>query len=248
MRRKDHAVLRRKAAKSKVDSSVGPKNEAALVRAKEFEKFAAQQGEMVAGAEEAAVSLDYEAVTEIVRKGQELAEDEEAWQEFITLPFWTVEVKKGRPKPEDRPEAIRYMLRRYRGSSELQSKQASDRWRAVRVLLDEDIPPSRMMKAFEQRGGYRGINRPKREGQSFVESAAKTVRAKPSSVGSGTTSGLPDKTAVSCVLKAVFPDNVRALTSLTVPCKVKLIGTIEELGAMTEIRVQRLVKLKPRDS
>ncbi|RUW89172.1 hypothetical protein [Mesorhizobium sp. M7A.F.Ca.US.010.02.1.1] len=243
----NHAVLRRKAArKSNGDSSGRPKNEAARRKAQEFERFAADQGDMIEGMAEATVQLDYEAVAAIVAKGQELARDERAWLEFIALPFWTDEVKKGRPKPKHRPEAVRFMLRRYRGSSE--SKQASERWRAVKVLLDEGTPPSRMVKTLEQRGGYRGINRSKREGQSSVKTEAKSVSAKPSGVGSSMTSGLPDKTAVSCLLKAVFPDNVRSLTSLAVPCKVKLIGTIEELGAMTEIRVQRLVKLKPRDS
>ncbi|MBM2711073.1 hypothetical protein JQK88_07385 [Mesorhizobium caraganae] len=236
----NHAVLRRKAAReSRGDSSGRPKNEAARRKAEEFEQFAADQGDMVGGMEEATVQLDYEAVAAIVAKGQELARDEKAWQEFITLPFWTGEVKKGRPKPKHRPEAVRFMLRRYRGSSE--SKQASERWRAVKVLLEEGIPPSRIAKTLEQRGGYRGINRSKRKGQDSVRTEAKSVSAKP-------TSGLPDQTAVSCFLKAVFPDNVRALTSLAVPCKVKLIGTIEELGAMTEIRVQRFVKLKPRHS
>ncbi|RUU16290.1 hypothetical protein EOD10_10605 [Mesorhizobium sp. M7A.T.Ca.TU.009.01.3.2] len=229
----DHAVITRKAAhKSKGDSSVSPKNEAALIRAKEFEKFAAQQGEMVAGAEESAVILDYEAVAEIVRKGQELAQDEEAWPEFITLPFWTVEVKKGRPKPEDRPEAIRYMLRRYRGSSELQSKQASDRWRAVKVLLAEGVKPHRMAAILEKRGGYRGINRPNRNGQTSAKVAPM---------------GKSKSEASICILEADFGQNIDWLTRLQMPCRVGLVGFIDELGVPLKMRIEKFARVKGKE-
>lgn len=184
---------------------------------------------MVAGAEEAAVSLDYEAVAEIVRKGQKLAKDEEAWPQFITLPFWTVEVKKGRPKPEDRPEAIRYMLRRYRGSSELQSKQASDRWRAVKVLLAEGVKPHRMAAILEKRGGYRGINRPKRNGQTSSEVAPKDKSKSEAS---------------NCLFEADFGPNIDWLTRLETPCRIGLIGFVEEVGVPIKIRVEKFQRMK----
>ncbi|RWM94032.1 MAG: hypothetical protein EOR86_17745 [Mesorhizobium sp.] len=241
----NHAVLRREAArKLPRDSSGRPKNEAARKKAEEFEKFAADQGEFIGDVEGSAVQLDYEAVAAIVAKGLELAKDQKVWLEFIKLPFWTVKVKKGRPKAKHQPEAIRFMLRRYRGPSEAQSKQASERWRAVKVLLDDKIPPSRIEEALEQRGGYRGINRSKTARHSSAKAAVGHAGPKAVTMSSSTAAD-PSKSDLPIMLQADFGKHIGTFTSLPTPCKVNIIAKIEKLEKITNIRILKFELRQP---
>ncbi|RWB91174.1 MAG: hypothetical protein EOQ52_07040 [Mesorhizobium sp.] len=234
---KNHAVLGRKSARNmRDDSSVSPKNDTALRQAKEYEEFAADHGKRVKAAEATAKGFDYEAVAALVAKGQELAGNEAVFAAFIELPFWK-KVQKGRPKPTHRQEAVRFLLRRYRGSSNLAAKQASERWRAVKVLLADGVELQSIAAALKERGGYRGINRSKRKDTS----AEKSQKANPTDGETGHTKPTSDSTI--CRLEADFGPNIEWVSRLRAPCVISLVGTIEELGVPLKIRVEALDRL-----
>jgi hypothetical protein len=95
---------------------------------------------------------EYDAFQVVVLLGRMLAASPEAWRKFIAHMAW-LRYKKDRPSETDRPNAVRFAIRLFKGPGDAASKKASLRWRAVQALNDvvADHELADWLKHF---GGY----------------------------------------------------------------------------------------------